>query len=177
MAGGQDFEDGGFLTLRNVMDSLAALFSLFGSRCPWDIKFLSKRIPAGHADLRTDGQPDRSPICVALWICGEACVWPSSRLPSKYRRSRRTVSTKYFLVFVVHAINLAVHAIGSSWPVSSSPAVEGSPNRLQVPDCFNFVASEKEVDQLWLGGLYNVVMAAFWKSMSISATKVAMVLQ
>lgn len=41
--------------------------------------------------------------------------------------------------------------------------IEGAPNPLQVPDWFNFLASEKEVDQLWLSGLYDVVMSAFWK--------------
>ncbi|KAF8898285.1 hypothetical protein CPB84DRAFT_1847834 [Gymnopilus junonius] len=51
-----------------------------------------------------------------------------------------SVSTKCFLVLVVHAIELAAHAIGE-------------PDPLQVPDWFNFLASEKEVDQLWLSTL------------------------
>lgn len=41
--------------------------------------------------------------------------------------------------------------------------IEGKPDSLQVPDWFNFLASEKEVDQLWLSGLYDVIMSAFWR--------------
>ncbi|KAF8871340.1 hypothetical protein CPB84DRAFT_1855071 [Gymnopilus junonius] len=41
--------------------------------------------------------------------------------------------------------------------------IEGEPDPLQVPDWFNFLASEKEVDQLWLSRLYDVIMSVFWR--------------